>query len=165
VAAHDPRGTLRCSECLAEPSRAVVPLGLLLRNGSHEAQANHNHDSEPSGRRATEVAWVEAIVTTRCRAYGMCGPFHFCTAVPVGLLLHSGSCGARGNHDHDSEPLGHRAAEVAGPEAVVTMIPEPTGRRAYGMCGTFRFCATVPPLLSPALTDALDMGPLVSAWL
>jgi hypothetical protein len=39
------------------------------------------------------------------------------------------------------------------------------GRRTYGMCGgTFCFCTVVPPPLSPALTDARDLGPLVSAW-
>jgi hypothetical protein len=92
----------------------------------------------------------------------MCGTFRFCTAVPLELLLRSGSRGARGNHDHDSEPSGRRTAEVAGVEAVVTTIPEPTGRRTYRMCRTFRFCAAVPPLLSPALTDVRDLGPLVS---
>jgi hypothetical protein len=98
------------------------------------------------------------------RAYGMFGMFRFCVAIPLGLLLHSESCGAQGNHDHNSDPSGHRAAKVAGFEAVVTTIPEPMGRRANGMCGTFHFCATVPPLLSPALIDGWDLDPLVSAW-
>jgi hypothetical protein len=56
VAAHDPRGTLRCSKRLAEPLRAAVPLGLLPCSGSQGAQGNHDHDSKPSGRRAAEVA-------------------------------------------------------------------------------------------------------------
>jgi hypothetical protein len=32
------------------------------------------------------------------------------------------------------------------------------------MCGMFHFCVAVSPLLSPALTDARDLGALVSAW-
>jgi hypothetical protein len=46
----------------------------------------------------------------------------------------------------------------------MTMIPEPTGRRAYGMRGAFRFNATAPPFRCPVLTDEWDLGPLVSAW-
>jgi hypothetical protein len=53
---------------------------------------------------------------------------------------------ARGNHDHDFKPMGRRAAEVMGVEAIVTTIPEPTKRHTYGMCGTFHFCVVVSPL-------------------
>jgi hypothetical protein len=110
VVAHDSRGTLRCSERLAEPS---------------------------------------------------------CATVLHGLLLHSRSHGARGNHDHDLEPMRHRAAEVAGVEAIVSTIPEPTEHRSYEMCVTFCFYAVIVLgllLLSLALTDAWDLGPLVSVW-
>jgi glycerol uptake facilitator-like aquaporin len=69
-----------------------------------------------------------------------------------------------GNHDHDFELLGHHTAEVMGVEAVVTTIPEPMGLRTYGMCRMFHFCVAIPPLLSPVLTNARDLGPLVSAW-
>jgi hypothetical protein len=166
---HDPRGTLRCSECLAEPSRAAVPLGLLPRSGSRGVQGNHDHDSEPSGRRTAEVAGVEAIMTTIFEptgrhTYGMCGTFHFCAAIPLGRILCNGCHGPRGNHDHDFELSGRCTTEVAGVEAVVTTIPEPTGLRTYGMCRMFHFCVAVSPLLSPALTDARDLGALVSAW-
>jgi hypothetical protein len=93
----------------------------------------------------------------------MCGTFRFCAAVPLGLLLHSRSRGTQGNHDHNSELSERHATEVAGVEAVMTIIPEPMGRRTYGMCGMFHFYAAIPPLLSPTLTDAWDLGPLVSA--
>jgi hypothetical protein len=106
VVAHDPRGTLQCSERLAEPSHTAVPLGLLLCSGSH---------------------------------------------------------GAQGNHDHNSEPSGCHAVEVAGVQAIVTMIFEPTGLRTYGKCRMFYFCAAVPLLLSLVLTDVRDLGPHVSA--
>jgi hypothetical protein len=43
------------------------------------------------------------------------------------------------------EPTGRRAAKVMGAEAIMTMILEPMGHRAYGICGTFRFCAAIPP--------------------
>jgi hypothetical protein len=138
VAAHNPRRTLRCSEHLAKPSRAALSLGLLLGSGSCGAEGNHDHDSKPSGHHTAEVAGVKAIVTTipepmGRRTYGMCGTFHFCAIVLLGLLLCSKTHRARGNHDHDSELSGHCAAEVAGVEAVVTTIPEPTGHRTYGM--------------------------------
>jgi hypothetical protein len=99
VAAHNPRGTLRCSEHLAKPSRTALPLGLLLGSGSCGAEGNHDHDSKPSGRRTAEVAGVEAIVTTipepmGRRAYGMCGTFHFCAIILLGLLLCSKTHGA-----------------------------------------------------------------------
>jgi hypothetical protein len=60
---------------------------------------------------------------------------------------------------------GRHATEVTRAEAIVTMIPELTGRRAYGMCGAFRFCAAAPPFHRPAPTDGRDPGPLVSAWI
>jgi hypothetical protein len=89
VVAHDLCGTLRYSECLAEPSCAAIPLGLSPRSGSRGVQGNHDHDSKPSGRRAAEVAGVEVIVTTipeltGRRTYGVCGTFHFCTTIPLG---------------------------------------------------------------------------------
>jgi hypothetical protein len=56
------------------------------------------------------------------------------------------------------------AAEVAGPEAIMTTIPEPTESHTYGMCGAFRFCAVAPPFHRLAPTDERDLGPLVSAW-
>jgi hypothetical protein len=46
---------------------------------------------------------------------------------------------------------------------IVSTIPEPKERRTYGMCKAIRFCAAVffgLLLLSPALTDAHDLGPL-----
>jgi hypothetical protein len=43
------------------------------------------------------------------------------------------------------EPTGRRATKVMGAEAIMTMILEPMGHRAYGICGTFRFCAAIPP--------------------
>jgi hypothetical protein len=72
---------------------------------------------------------------------------------------------ARGNHDHDPKPTGRRATEVVGVEAIVSAIPEPTERYTYGMCGAICFCAAVflgLLLLSPVLTDARDLDPLVS---
>jgi hypothetical protein len=108
VAARDSRGMLQCSEQLVEPSRTVVPLGLLLHSGSH---------------------------------------------------------GARGNHDNNPEPTGHRVAEVMGAEAIMPAIPELTECHAYGMCGAIHFCAAIflgLLFLSPALTDVRDLGPLVS---
>jgi hypothetical protein len=89
VVAHDLCGTLRYSECLAEPSCAAIPLGLSPHSGSRGVQGNHDHDSKPSGRRAAEVAGVEVIVTTipeltGRRTYGVCGTFHFCTTIPLG---------------------------------------------------------------------------------
>jgi hypothetical protein len=85
MVAHDPRETLRCLDRLAEPSRAAIPLGLLLHNGSRGARGNHDHDSEPSGRRAMKVVGVKAVVTTipepmGRRAYRMCGMFCFCAS-------------------------------------------------------------------------------------
>jgi hypothetical protein len=44
------------------------------------------------------------------------------------------------------EPTGHRAAEVVRVKAIVSTIPEPMGRRAYGLREMFRFYAVVPPL-------------------
>jgi hypothetical protein len=38
------------------------------------------------------------------------------------------------------------AAKVTEAEAIMTMILEPTGCRAYGMCGMFYFHAAGPPL-------------------
>jgi hypothetical protein len=93
--------------------------------------------------------------------YRMCVTFHFCAAVPLGRLLRSKSRGAEGNHEHDFEPSRHRIVEVAGVKAVVTMIPKLMGLRTYVM---FRFCATIPPLLSPTLTNVRDLSPLVTAW-
>jgi hypothetical protein len=62
-------------------------------------------------------------------------------------------------------PLGdYYIAEVAGPEAIMTTIPELTGLHTYGICWMFHFCTAVPPLLSSALSDAWYLGPLVSAW-
>jgi hypothetical protein len=46
----------------------------------------------------------------------------------------------------------------------MTTIPEPMGRRAYGMCGAFRFSAATPPFRRPVMTDEQDPSPLVSAW-
>jgi hypothetical protein len=63
--------------------------------------------------------------------------------VPHGLLLCSGSYGARGNHDHDSELMGRRAAGVMGVVGIVSAIPEPMERRTYRMCGVIRFCAAI----------------------
>jgi hypothetical protein len=53
------------------------------------------------------------------------------------LILCNESHRARGNHDHDPEPTGRRATEVAGVEAIVSTIPEPTEHRTYGMCRVF----------------------------
>jgi hypothetical protein len=44
------------------------------------------------------------------------------------------------------ELMVHRIAEVAGVEAIVSTIPEPTERRTYGMCGVIHFCIAVPSL-------------------
>jgi hypothetical protein len=55
-------------------------------------------------------------------------------------------------------------AEVAGPEAIMTTILEPTGCRAYGMRGVFHFSTVVPPFRRPVPTDERNLGPLVSAW-
>jgi hypothetical protein len=55
--------------------------------------------------------------------------------------------------------------KLRGVETIVSAIPEPTERRIYGVCGAFHFCAAVflgLLLLSLALTDARDLGPLVS---
>jgi hypothetical protein len=55
--------------------------------------------------------------------------------------------------------------DVVGVEAIVSVIPEPTEHRSYGMCRAFYFCAAVflgLLLLSPALTDVRDLGPLVN---
>jgi hypothetical protein len=59
--------------------------------------------------------------------------------------------------------MGCRAAEVARAEAIVTTIPEPTGRRTYRMCGAFHFSAAAPPFRHPVPTDERDLGPLISA--
>jgi hypothetical protein len=80
----------------------------------------------------------------------------------------SGSHGARGNHDHDPEPMGHHAVGVVGVMEITSAVPGPMERRTYGMCGVIRFYAAVflgLLLLSPALTDARDLGPLVSVWI
>jgi hypothetical protein len=62
-------------------------------------------------------------------------------------------------------PMGcYYVAEVTGAEAIMTMILEPMGCHAYGMCGTFCFRATGHPLHGPALTKERVLGPLVSAW-
>jgi hypothetical protein len=58
--------------------------------------------------------------------------------------------------------MGRRSAEVARAEMIVTTIPEPMGRRAYGMCGAFYFCVVAPPFHRPAPTDEWDLGPLVN---
>jgi hypothetical protein len=79
------------------------------------------------------------------------------TAVSYGMLLHSESHGARGNHDHDLEPTGHRAAGVVRVVEIMSVIPEPMERRTYGMCGVIHFCAAIflgLLLLSLAPTDA-----------
>jgi hypothetical protein len=62
------------------------------------------------------------------------------------------------------KPTERRAAEVAGAEAIVTTIPEPMWCHAYGMCGAFRFCVAAPPFRCPVSIDGQDLGPLVSAW-
>jgi hypothetical protein len=87
VAAHDLRGTVWCSESLAELSRAAVPHVLLLCSGSHGGRGNYDHDSELMGRCAAEVMGVEVIVTMipepmGHRTYEMCGTIHFCAGVP-----------------------------------------------------------------------------------
>jgi hypothetical protein len=54
-----------------------------------------------------------------------------------------------------------------GVEEIVSAIPEPMERRTYGMCGAIHFCTTIflgLLLLSLVLTDARDLGPLVSVW-
>jgi hypothetical protein len=62
-------------------------------------------------------------------------------------------------------PMGcYCIAEVAGAEAIMTTIPEPTGCRAYGMFGMFHFCTAEPPLRRPVLIEGRALGPLVSAW-
>jgi hypothetical protein len=66
-----------------------------------------------------------------------------CTAVPHGLLLHSGNHEARGNHDHD---------------------PRTDGTLRVRDARGFRFGATAPPFRRPVLTDERDLDPLVSAW-
>jgi hypothetical protein len=43
---------------------AAIPLGRILCNGCHGPRGNHDHDFELSGRCTTEVAGVEAVVTT-----------------------------------------------------------------------------------------------------
>jgi hypothetical protein len=55
------------------------------------------------------------------------------------------------------EPTGRRTAEVAGAEVIVTTIPKPTGRHAYRMCGAFRFSAAAPPFHRSAPTDERDL--------
>jgi hypothetical protein len=63
--------------------------------------------------------------------------------------------------------MGRCVAEVMGFEAIVSAIPEPTERHTYGMYGVIQFRATIflgLLLLSPALTDVRDLGPLVSVW-
>jgi hypothetical protein len=66
-----------------------------------------------------------------------------CAIVPHGLLLCNGSHGAQGNHDHDPELMGHRAAGVVGVVEIASVVPELTERRTYGMCGAIHLCATV----------------------
>jgi hypothetical protein len=44
------------------------------------------------------------------------------------------------------EPTGHHATEVVGVEAIVSMIPELMGCCTYWMCDPFCFCTIVPPL-------------------
>jgi hypothetical protein len=62
-------------------------------------------------------------------------------------------------------PMGYYyAVEVMGAEAIMTTIPEPMGRCAFGMCRTFHFHVTGPLLCQPVLTDGQVLGPLVSAW-
>jgi hypothetical protein len=46
----------------------------------------------------------------------------------------------------------------------MTTIPEPMGRRTYGMCGAFRFSVVALPFRRLVLTDEQDLSPLVSAW-
>jgi hypothetical protein len=46
----------------------------------------------------------------------------------------------------------------------MTMIPEPTGRRAYGMRGAFRFSAAALPFHHLVPTGERGLGPLVNAW-
>jgi hypothetical protein len=83
------------------------------------------------------------------------------------LLLCSKSHGAQGHHDHDPELMGRRTTGVMGVAEIVSLILEPTERRTNGMCGVIRFCVIIffgLLLLSPALTDARDLSPLVSVW-
>jgi hypothetical protein len=62
-------------------------------------------------------------------------------------------------------PMGcYCAIEVAEAEAIMSMILEPKGRRTYGMCGTFHFCAAGLPLHLSALTEEGVLAPLVSGW-
>jgi hypothetical protein len=63
--------------------------------------------------------------------------------------------------------MGHHTMGVVGVMEITSTVPEPMERRTYGMCGVIRFYAAVflgLLLLSPALTDAPDLGPLVSIW-
>jgi hypothetical protein len=55
-------------------------------------------------------------------------------------------------------------AKVAGAEAIMTTIPESTGRRTYDVCVTFHFHAAGSPLRRPVVTEGRDLGPFVSAW-
>jgi hypothetical protein len=89
VAGRDSRGLLRCSECLAEPSRVAIPHGLLLCSGSHGARGNHDHDPEPMGRHAARVVGVVEIMSAipepmKRRTHGMCGAIHFRVAIFLG---------------------------------------------------------------------------------
>jgi prolipoprotein diacylglyceryltransferase len=71
------------------------------------------------------------------RTYGMCGVIRFCAAIFLGVV------------------------------EIMFMISEPMKCHTYGMCQAIRFCAAIflgLLLLSPALTDAQDLGPLVSVW-
>jgi hypothetical protein len=55
------------------------------------------------------------------------------------------------------------AAKVTEAKAIMIMILEPMGCRAYGMCGMFYFHAAGPPLHRSVLTEGRDLGPFVSA--
>jgi hypothetical protein len=121
-------------------------------------------DSKAVAQHGRYVAARDLRGSLRCSEHLM-EPSH--VVVSYGLLLHSGSHGARGNHDHDPEPMGHRATGVVGVMEIMSAIPELTERRTYGMCGVICFCAAIflgLLLLSPAPTDARDLGPLVSVW-
>jgi hypothetical protein len=53
-------------------------------------------------------------------------------------------------------PMGYYCAvEVTGAEAIMTMIPEPRGRRTYGMCESFFFSL-------PRIRDVWDVSCLHS---